>query len=76
MRHIVDGVAHHLAKDGVLLVQVWARFQGDEELAAVGVRLILIRTGDNAPADPSNKAHARKQSRKEDSVFVIVSAPM
>ena len=53
MCYVVDGVPHNFAKNGVLLVQVRAGFLCDEKLTAVCVRLILICTGYNAPADHS-----------------------
>lgn len=50
MCNVVDGVSNNFAKDCVLLVQVRASLLGDEELAAICVRLVLICTGHYSPA--------------------------
>ena len=48
---IEDGVASDLAKDGVLLVQPGGCIQRDEELAAIGVRLLLAGACNQSPAN-------------------------
>ncbi len=49
MHEVVDGVTSHASKDGVLLVQPIAGAESDEELGAVGVGLIAVGCGHNAP---------------------------
>lgn len=46
---VVDRVAGNLAEDGVLLVERLGGREGDEELAAVGVRRVLVRARDQPP---------------------------
>jgi hypothetical protein len=46
---VVYGISHNLAKYGVFLVQPICLIQCNEELAAIGVGLILIGTGNNTP---------------------------
>ena len=50
VRDIVNGVSYNPAKDRVLPVQVRTCIQGDEELAAVCVWLVLVGTGHKASA--------------------------
>lgn len=47
-QQVVDGVANHLAEDGVLLVQPICLVKGDEELGAIAVGTVLVGTRQQA----------------------------